>query len=242
MLSKIGIGFYKVTKYVHHHQSYIISSLSFTTSTTQGIIPTSQHNPIVVFRSWLLEAQKYQHLAKTAHIACLSTINFDFNPPKPTSRMISVHDINSHGQFAFSTTFTSAKAKQISENNNVSLVFNWNTINKSVRIEGKCHKADDNISDIAWETRSRSYQLWAITTRQTRSIDKVEDFIESVHKTEKNYEMMSLIDRPEHWGVFLIDPLLIEFWKGDEHGFHGRYHYTRNDIINDNWNMIMIEP
>jgi len=206
--------------------------------------PTVGADPIQVFRSWLMERQRPPNDLRSAHYATLSTVDMSQSPPQPCSRTISVADITAEGKFVFTTTRTSGKAQQLAHNSACSLCFNWFKLKKQVRVEGNAKRADDVISDRIWSNKDRAYWIWACSTQQFREIDHIDVFAKRMSETAAKYEHIQNIPRPSNWQAFIIDPVMIEFWRGHNEGLHHRHRYERSEFgqMIEPWRYSMIEP
>jgi len=47
------------------------------------------------------------------------------------------------------------------------------------------------------------------------------------------------VQRPSHWGGFVVIPDHVEFWQGRPNRLHDRLLFTRND---QNWNLHRLQP
>ena len=209
------------------------------------LIPSIDQDPIQVFRSWLIERQNHPLCnVHTANFATLSTVDMTSSPPRPSSRVISVADLNQDGHFVFTTTLTSAKSQQLMKNSSCNLVYNWPRLRKQVRIDGNAQIANDTISEQIWSNKDRSYWIWACSTQQIREIDNIDSFQQLMVKTAAKYETVQNIPRPSNWSAWIIQPIMIEFWRGHNEGLHNRHRYERQPFgqaLNP-WTFTMIEP
>jgi pyridoxamine 5'-phosphate oxidase len=63
-----------------------------------------------------------------------------------------------------------------------------------------------------------------------------------LEELEKKYMTQfanSKIPRPPHWGGFLIQPTMIEFWQGRLNRMHDRLAYYK---VEKGWNMQRLAP
>lgn len=162
------------------------------------------------------------------------------NPPRPSSRIIAIADINQDGKFVFTTTLTSDKSQQLMSNPSCSIVYNWSRLRKSVRIDGNASIGDDSLSDQIWSNKDRAYWIWATSTQQTQEIDSIESFQQQMVETAAKYETVQTIPRPPNWVAWLIDPVMFEFWRGHNEGLHLRHRYNKQQ--DGSWRFAMIEP
>jgi pyridoxamine 5'-phosphate oxidase len=70
--------------------------------------------------------------------------------------------------------------------------------------------------------------------------------IESREWLEKKYEEFSRahatgsINRPDHWGGYIVKPVVIEFWQGRSSRLHDRLEYS---LQNDGtWRIVRLAP
>jgi pyridoxamine 5'-phosphate oxidase len=190
-----------------------------------------QNNPILQFEMWLHDAIEGEQLEPTAMI--ISTVDEDF---KSHSRVVLLKELSSQG-FVFYSNYESHKAQQIDQNNHVSLVFFWPTLERQVRVEGIIEKLNDTISTTYFKTRPIDSQLGAWASPQSKVIAS-HDFLEQQFLF---YQQKFDIDvpKPKHWGGYLIKPTSIEFWQGRANRLHDRLLYT---FDNDVWKLCRLAP
>jgi len=183
-------------------------------------------NPIKQFINWLDFADDSGVDDSNAMI--LSTVGLD---SKPSSRVVLLKGVTEQG-LIFYTNYTSKKAKQITGNPNVSIVFFWSKLERQVRIEGQIEKASPEISDNYFVTRPIDSQIGAIISPQSQIIPNREYLIQRKEELEKSLHHKNLV-RPEYWGGFIVKPNLFEFWQGRENRLSDRiqYRFTEKWII-----------
>lgn len=60
---------------------------------------------------------------------------------------------------------------------------------------------------------------------------------------EMVYEDPSIpVPKPEHWGGFLVRPLVVEFWQGRPSRLHDRLRYVRSSTDSSDWRLERLYP
>lgn len=190
-------------------------------------------NPMTLFEEWFEEAT-------TAHLSepnamVLATTNAQ---GIPSARVVLLKEINGHG-FVFFTNYESKKGSQILENPNVALVFDWHEIERQVRIEGVAEKVSETDSDTYFNSRPLNSRLGAWTSPQSKVL-KGRDELENLLKTTTDKFSDNEIQRPPHWGGYVVKPVNIEFWQGRPNRLHDRILFERTK--ENRWNIKRLAP
>ncbi|MCV6630932.1 MAG: pyridoxamine 5'-phosphate oxidase [Flavobacteriaceae bacterium] len=173
-------------------------------------------NPMELFQKWFHIADASHQVAE-ANAMHISTIGLD---GFPKTRVVLLKKYTYEG-FIFYTNYDSEKGKAIAANPAVCLSFFWPALERQIIIKGKAEKIAENLSDGYFESRPRGSQLGAIVSDQSEVIPSREYLEEKLQKLEKDMEGKE-IERPSHWGGYLIRPTEIEFWQGRPNRLHDR--------------------
>ena len=191
-------------------------------------------NPMELFQKWFYEVDEFFTEDET-NAMTISTIGQD---GFPKSRVVLLKRYTFEG-FIFYTNYNSEKGKAIAENPNVCLSFFWKGAERQIIIKGKAERIEKNLSDGYFESRPRGSQLGALVSNQSEIIAD-RDYIErKLKKLEQQYEGKT-IERPAHWGGYIIKPIEIEFWQGRPNRLHDRIRYMLQEDYN--WSINRLSP
>ncbi|MGB0981678.1 MAG: pyridoxamine 5'-phosphate oxidase [Winogradskyella sp.] len=191
-------------------------------------------NPIELFRNWFIEVDTHFSIDET-NAMTISTIGLD---GFPKSRVVLLKKYSEQG-FIFYTNYNSEKGKAIANNPNVCLSFFWHAAERQIIIKGKAEQIAENLSDGYFESRPRGSQLGAITSNQSEVIESRTLLEQNLKNLEDAYQNKT-IERPKHWGGFIVKPVELEFWQGRPNRLHDRIRYKlQNDF---NWTIERLAP
>lgn len=157
---------------------------------------------------------------------------------KPSARVVLLKGFNESG-FIFFTNYHSQKASEIEENPRVSLVFFWKELERQVRIDGTIKKITAEDSDEYFYSRPVESRIGAWASPQSKVIASRKVIEENVVELEKSFAGKT-IDRPPHWGGYIIKPAVIEFWQGRSSRLHDRLQYSLNEM--GQWEIKRLAP
>lgn len=191
-------------------------------------------NPFSQLERWMTEAANSSIIEPNA--MTLSTVDKDL---RPHSRIVLLRNFNHHGLF-FYTNYQSEKAKNIDVNPHVSLSFFWIELERQVRIEGIAKKISLLESTEYFHSRPIENQISAWASPQSQVIESREVLEEQVKHYKKKFKNVSVIEKPPHWGGFIVVPILFEFWQGRPSRLHDRIRYRLKH--QDEWIIERLAP
>ena len=119
--------------------------------------------PFDQFKAWFDEASKHENIYE-ANAMCLSTATRD---GIPSARMVLLKKYGPEG-FTFYTNYTSRKAGELDSNPRAALVFYWEPLQRSVRVEGKVERVGEEESTNYFHSRPVSSQIGACVSEQSK--------------------------------------------------------------------------
>ena len=176
-------------------------------------------NPIDQFTRWWNEAVASQ--IDEVNAMTLATANA---AGVPAARIVLLKGYNPNG-FIFFTNYESDKGKNLAQNPHAALVFFWKELERQIRIEGTVEKVSAEESDRYFNSRPASSRIGAWASPQSAVIENRLVIEQNVERYSSIFANDS-IERPDHWGGYIVKPRSIEFWQGRSSRLHDRIRYT----------------
>ncbi|WBU89582.1 pyridoxamine 5'-phosphate oxidase [Cellulophaga omnivescoria] len=192
------------------------------------------NNPIELFQKWFYEVEATDGVEEP-NAMTISTIGLD---GFPKSRVVLLKKYTHEG-FIFYTNYNSEKGKAIANNPNMCISFFWPNLERQVIIKGKAEKIAENLSDGYFESRPDGSKLGAIVSNQSTVIPSREYLEDKLKSLEEEYENKE-IERPKHWGGYIVKPVSVEFWQGRPNRLHDRIRYELQEDYN--WKIERLAP
>lgn len=190
-------------------------------------------DPITQFDRWLKQAIDANISDPTAMV--VATVDAE---GQPSQRIVLLKDVSSAG-FVFYTNLESHKAKDLAQNQKISLHFPWHSLERQVKVCGVAEQLPRSTVMKYFLSRPKESQLAAWASQQSARISSKQALMSKFNEIKQRFADGN-ITLPEFWGGYLVKPNSVEFWQGGEHRLHDRFMYTRQD--NDLWDINQLQP
>ena len=190
-----------------------------------------QADPWDLFGSWLAEYRATGVSDATAF--ALSTVASNGQPDARIVLLKAVWD----GGLVFYTNYDSKKGQDLASNPHAHALFFWPAMERQIRITGSVEKVDAATSDAYFHTRPVGSQRGAIASAQSQPIS-------GRPALERQFEAAEAIpeaelQRPPHWGGYVLRAERMEFWQGRPSRMHDRIAFTHTE---SGWSALRLQP
>jgi pyridoxamine 5'-phosphate oxidase len=189
-------------------------------------------DPIEQFSRWLQQACEAGLVEPNAMVLATSLTD-----ARPSQRTVLLKSFDDRG-FVFFTNFESRKARQITDNPHVSLLFPWFTLERQVAITGEAVRIPASESLKYFLKRPVESQLGAWASPQS-SVISSRSLLDAKFAEMKAKFKAGRIPLPSFWGGYRVAPHTIEFWQGGGHRLHDRFLYTKEA---EAWQLARLAP
>jgi pyridoxamine 5'-phosphate oxidase len=193
---------------------------------------TVNPDPFIQFKEWYGD-----HLNAGIAIPETMTLATASGNGHVSARTVLLKEYKNTG-FVFFTNYKSRKGTQLKQNKMAALLFYWAESGRQVRIEGIVEKVSQEDSESYFKTRPRESQLSAWASEQSTVIPDRKHLNDLYNYYEKVYSEKP-IEKPPHWGGFLLRPVWFEFWQDGQFRLHDRLTYTKE---NNHWIIERLAP
>ena len=193
---------------------------------------TLPEDPRVLFERWMQAAIQEKFYQPNA--MALATVDAQGCPHVRTLLLKSFDQIG----FVFYTHYESQKGQDLATHSDAEMLFYWDRLERQVRIQGKVHRVEPEISQAYFESRARDSQIGAAISPQSQVIPDRQFLEQAFSDCEKSY-IGQTIPRPASWGGYCLTPSTYEFWQGRPGRLHDRLKYQKQG---PHWRVVRLAP
>lgn len=190
-------------------------------------------DPFRQFDTWFQEALTVE--AMDANAMSLATVSAD---GQPSARTVLLKYYDKTG-FVFYTNLGSRKARDISQNPKVALLFYWHELHRQVKIVGAANTISTAENVKYFMRRPRDSQLGAWVSAQS-SVITARSVLENTFEQMKEKFANGEVPLPSFWGGYRVTAQTMEFWQGRESRLHDRFIYRQDG--SDSWAIDRLAP
>lgn len=156
---------------------------------------------------------------------------------RPSARMVGLKLVR-EGRLIFSTALWTRKARELTQNPHVSVLFHWPHLGRQIHFVGDAHLADRALSEQLFAQRPIAHRLQSIVSRQGEPIEDLEPL------RKRHAHLMSVLETeplcPPDWGAIEVVPQAIEFWHQASDRMHERLLFESDE--NGSWRRQLLSP
>jgi len=202
-------------------------------SDTFDIKDLESKDPFVQFEAWFQDAKK-DDKTEEPNAMCIATATKTGIPScrmvllksygTPTSEDLKL-DPEAQPGFVFFTNYDSRKGHELMENPRCAIMFYWETLKRSIRIEGTVTKTSQAYSDAYFHSRPLGSQIGACVGQQSQVVANRQTLNDIEATLKETYK--ESVPKPENWGGFRVVPTSFEFWQGQSTRIHDRLRFRK---------------
>lgn len=192
-------------------------------------------DPVEQFRQWFEQARADENILEPNAMS-LATVGAQ---GQPNIRTILLKGFDQDG-FLFFTNYQSAKAREIEENGQVALLFQWLPLKRQLKIRGRAERISTAESLKYFLSRPRGSRLGAWVSKQSSVISSRSLLAAKLQEMKRKFANGE-VPCPSFWGGYRVIPECFEFWQGGRNRLHDRFQYTRTEDETE-WTVQRLAP
>lgn len=175
--------------------------------------------PMPLLEAWLARAESRK--VREPRAVVLATAS---HKGHVSTRVVLLKAVEHQG-LVFTTSATSRKGTDLSENPNASINFYWRELLQQVSVGGQVERLGADESDKVFADRPIAAQATTSVSRQSEELVSLAALRAEAARLVDSGEPIA---RPTNWWAYLLVPNRIEFWYGSPDRLHKRIGYQRS--------------
>ncbi len=180
---------------------------------------------------------KKAHNLNQTYIEACSVSSFNVSKKEVSSRYVNVKYFLGE-ELIFFSNYSSSKAIDFTEHQQVSIIFFWDKINVQIRMKAHIKKMPTSFNSKYFRNRNIKKNALAISSRQSAKVSSYKE-VQERYNTVFHQETVDLSICPEYWGGYAMKPYYIEFWEGHESRINKREVFNKIDGL---WKHSYLQP
>jgi pyridoxamine 5'-phosphate oxidase len=193
-------------------------------------IEPTEH-PLRLLQEWLADARSAG--LPEPHACAFVTADTE---GRPSARTVSLKRVEDDA-LVLTTALWTRKARELSANPNVALLFHWPSIGRQVHVTARARIAERSLAVELFDERDMAHRVQTLVSRQGQEIDDLQP-LRDLHA-----HLLDTLEAPpqcpEDWGAVRLQPSAIEFWQQSGDRIHERVLYSAGA---DGWQRRLIAP
>jgi len=194
--------------------------------------------PLAQFGRWYSDA--VEHGVVEPNAMTLSTVDED----GVSARTVLLKGVDARG-FVFYTNLRSRKARGISHDPRVALLFGWYGMQRQIAVRGRVEEVPRAETEAYFATRPHGSRIGAWASEQSQPVSGPDVLRERAAELQDRWP--DEVPTPRHWGGFLVRVGEVEFWQGRTSRLHDRLVFVNRaagtDLsVAENWRVERRQP
>lgn len=193
-------------------------------------------DPVEQFHRWLADAVAAELPEPNAMVVATAT-------PQglPSARHVLLKGCDQRG-FAFYTSASSRKGRELAANPRATLCFPWFPLERQVIVEGPVEAVDRDEAADYFRSRPWGSRISAWASRQSSVVGSRAELEQSFAEYAARWPEGGEVPMPAWWGGLRIVPEAVEFWQGRVGRLHDRLRYRRTPEDGVGWVVERLAP
>ena len=195
------------------------------------IIKLANDAPYKVLTKFYSKTKK--NCQKNIDAICISSLNLE--KKEVDSRLVNLKRIHKD-EWIFFTNYSSKKAQDFQNHNQISALLFWSSINVQIRMKAKIRKTSRRYNEQYFDSRSQEKNALAISSNQSKNIGSYHMVLDKYHKALDHNDLSIC---PNYWGGYSFTPYYFEFWQGHDLRINKREVFDKTDGV---WKHSFLQP